>query len=236
MTSTIIKRLAFFPSFRKAIVDYALSNESLKNPDVKLRVVEVAFNSQSKPFRENLVPAFHDSNGKLYYKYPDYKNIPVKRLEQITKMQEVIKEGMKRGKGTYLADWIETGKLTIEKSKSPKADFAKLLYALEERSRLFDENLLLELLSLNYIREDENPNEFSESLHNDKITQITKDLKGKAGGLYDFFQQAGFKEFLPSGVGTGIDYEAFTKSSQLKIQQMTQELQKTTSLLNALKE
>ena len=171
MTSTLIRNLAFFPSFKRAIIDYA-------------------FGTQSKNYRENLEVAFYDSNRVVYYRYSDYKKMPIKRLEQITKMQEVIKEGMKRGKGTYLAEWIETGKLTIEKSKSPKADFAKLLYALEERSKLFDENLLIELAALTYIREDENPNEFSEAMHQEKINQIKKDLKSKAGGLYDFFQQA----------------------------------------------
>lgn len=162
--------------------------------------------------------------------------MPIKRLEQITKMQEVIKEGMKRGKGTYLAEWIETCELTIEKSKTPKADFGKMLYALKERSKLFDEDLLIELAALTYIRDDENPNEFSEALHQDKITQIKKDLKSKAGGLYGFFQQAGLKDYLPSDDGMDIDYEAFTKSSQAKIEKMNEELRKTTSLLSALKE
>lgn len=217
MTSTIISRLAYFPSFRKAIIDYA-------------------FNSQSKNYRENLEVAFYDSNRVVYYRYSDYKKMPVKRLEHITKMQEAVKEGMKRGKGTYLAEWIETGKLTIEKSKSPKADFAKLLYALEDRSKLFDEDLLIELACLTYIREDENPNEFSEALHQEKITQIKKDLKSKAGGLYDFFQQAGLKDFLPSDVGMASDYEQFTALMNTKIEKMNSELRKTTSLLNALRE
>jgi len=152
----------------------------------------------------------------------------------ITKMQEVIKEGMKRGDGTYLAEWIATGELTIEKSKTPKADFGKLLYALKERSKLFDENLLIELACLTYIREDENPNEFSEALHQEKISQIKKDLKSKAGGLYDFFQQAGLKDYLPSDDGMDFDYETFTNSSQTKIETMNKELLKTTSLLKEL--
>lgn len=217
MIHFLIKNLAFFPSFRKAIIDYA-------------------FGTQSKNYRENLEVAFYDSNRVVYYRYSDYKKMPIKRLEQITKMQEVIKEGMKRGKGTYLAEWIETGKLTIEKSKSPKADFAKLLYALEERSKLFDENLLIELAALTYIREDENPNEFSEAMHQEKINQIKKDLKSKAGGLYDFFQQAGLKDYLPSEDGMGTGYEEYTKLMSGKIEMMNQELRKTTSLLNALKE
>ena len=217
MTNGIIKRLAFFPSFRKAIIDYA-------------------FSTQSKNYRENLEVAFYDSNRVVYYRFSDYKKMPIKRLEMITKMQEVIKEGMKRGKGTYLAEWIETCEITIEKSKTPKADFGKLLYALKERSKLFDENLLIELACLTYIREDENPNEFSDELHQEKINQIKKDLKNKAGGLYDFFQQAGLKDYLPSDDGMELDYEAFTKSSQEKIEKMNSELRKTTSLLNALKE
>lgn len=217
MTNTIISRLAFIPSFRRAIIDYA-------------------FGSQSKAYRENLEIAFHDSNRKIYYRYSDYKKMPLKRLEQITKMQEVIREGMKRGKGTYLAEWIEKGKATIEQSKTPKADFGKLLYALEERSKLFDEDLLIELACLTYIREDENPHEFSETLHQEKINQIKKDLKLKAGGLYDFFQQAGLKDYLPSDVGTVLDYEEFTKVSRQKIERMNQELHKTSSLLSELKE
>lgn len=216
MTSTIIRNLAFFPSFRRAIIDYA-------------------FKSQSKDHREHLEVAFYDSNRVVYYRYSDFKKMPIKRLEMITKMQEVIKEGMKRGKGTYLAEWIEAGKLTIDKSKSPKADFAKLLYALEERSKLFDEDLLIELACLTYIREDENPFEFSESLHQEKISQVKKDLKEKAGGLYDFFQQLGYSDYLPSNDGTGLDYAEFTKSSQVKIQKMNEELHKTSLLLSELK-
>lgn len=217
MTESIIKRLVFFPSFRKAVIEYA-------------------FSSQSKSYKENLEVAFYDSKMMRYYRFIDFNKMPVKRLEMITKMQEVIKEGMKRDKGSYLDEWIGVAELTIEKSKTPKVDFGKLLHSLKERSKLFDENLLIELLCLTYIREDENPAEFSEVLHQEKIEQIKKDLSKKAGGLYDFFQQAGLKDFLPSVDGMEINYEQYTKSNLEKIAKLTQEMQRTSLLLQGLKE
>lgn len=217
MNNFIIKNLCYFPSFRKAVIEFA-------------------FNSQSKSYKENLQVAFYDSNMLRYYTFIDFKKMPLKRLEMITKMQEVVREGMKRNSGGYLKEWIETAELAIEKSKTPKVDFGRLLHSLKERSKLFDEDLLIELLAVSYIREDENPAEYSEVLHQEKITQFKKDLRSKAGGLFDFFTQAGLKDFLPSGVTTAIDYEEFTKSSKTKIEKMVSELQKTSLLLQGLKE
>lgn len=135
MNNFIIKNLCYFPSFRKAVIEFA-------------------FNSQSKSYKENLQVAFYDSNMLRYYTFIDFKKMPLKRLEMITKMQEVVREGMKRNSGGYLKEWIETAELAIEKSKTPKVDFGRLLHSLKERSKLFDEDLLIELLAVSYIREE----------------------------------------------------------------------------------
>lgn len=197
-------------------------------------MVDFVFSSQSKDYRENLELAFVDSKRQRYFRFINMNAIPVNRLEKIMKQEDIIREGMKRSKGTYLDMWLETAKQTIEKSKAIKNDMSLLIHSLEQRSKLFDEDLLLELLALTYIREDENPNVFSEKMHDEKIKQFKSDLSQKAGGLYDFFQQAGLKDYLPSDVGIATDYEAFMKQQTEKIAKLTQEIQRTSHLLAGL--
>lgn len=214
MIERIIKGIAYFPKFRKAIIEFA-------------------FKQQSPLYAENLEFAFIDSTGKRYSRFFDFKKMPMKRVEQMTKLQEAIRAGIKP---KDLTEWVKVAETVIEKSKNVKVEMSKLLYSLSERRKLFDEDLLIELAAVLYIREDENPNEFIETLHREKLSRIKNDLSNKDGGIYFFFQRAGLKDFMPSGIGTPQDYAEFTKQQMKKIQELNTEMQRTLSLLNAFKE
>ena len=139
--------------------------------------------------------------------------MPLALLEQLTILQLEVES---RIKGADLDEWIAHCKRIVSSGgRTSVADIGHMLGALEERRTiLLDPALMLEMAALLYIREDEDPTQYSKDLHAEKFKQFNEE---KAGGLYDFFLSAGLSRYLPSASFTPTEWEKFLKNQTHQI-------------------
>ena len=199
MRSIIIQILCVF-GFKKAIQDYA-------------------YQHQSKEYKQHMHFAFVDSNGKKYFYFKDLKYMPLAMLEQVEELQAQIAMKIKQ---KDLDEWVDAMKKLLNGTSPNKiTEAGYLLHALEERRTLLaDPVLLMNLACVLYVREDEMMNSvytYSEELHAEKVTQLTKD-KTKGGSLFDFFAQAGLTGYLPSASFTTQDFAKFCKLMKMEME------------------
>lgn len=208
MKQTIINLLARI-GFKKAIHQYCFAH-------------------QSKTYKENLEFAFTDSLNRKYFYFPDLKKMPLALLEKLNELQEQLNSKIP---GRDLDAWI----VCIEKalnSNSPNkiTDAGYWLGVLKDRrSVLFDPTLLTEIAALLYIREDENPCEYRKELHKEKFEMLWKDSQ-QGAKLYDFFQQAGLKGYLPSASITPVNYQEYLQDSMAKIEKFNSAVMRISTL------
>jgi hypothetical protein len=196
MTKHLIAFLAFI-GFRKAINEYALSHKS-------------------GGYKEHLVYAFSDSNGRRYFRFDNMKNMPLALLEKLNELQDQMTCKMP---SKDLDRWVECVEnvLNNDKNKNKVTDFGYWLGQLKERRTvLFEPTVLTEIAALLYIREDENPCFYNSDLHKEKFEMIWKDSR-EGGLLYDFFQQSGLSAYIPSGTITKENWSQYLEDTMKKV-------------------
>lgn len=177
MSKLFIRFLASI-GFAKAINEYALSHKS-------------------GTYKEHLVYAFTDSNGRRYFRFDNLKNMPLALLEKLNELQEQMTCKIP---ARDLDGWIECVEkaLNDEKKKDKITSVGYWLGVLKERREvLFEPTILTEIAALLYIREDENPCYYNSDLHKEKFEMLWNDSK-EGALLYDFFQQSGLNGYIPS--------------------------------------
>lgn len=196
MTAQIVKFLAWI-GFKQAIQDYC-------------------FKHQSKSYKDNMKYAFTDLNGKKYYYFPELRTMPLPLLEKLNELQEQLRSKMP---GTDLDNWIKAvEKVLNSDSKNKVTEFGYWIGVIKERRNiLYDPTVLTEIAALLYIREDENPCVYNSELHREKFTMLWEDTK-QGQHLYDFFQQAGLKAYIPSGSITKENWNEYLEQIMPKIQ------------------
>jgi hypothetical protein len=175
-TNHIIDSLARF-GFKQAIQDYV-------------------FKHQSKSYQDNMALAFIDSKNRKYFSFPDLKQLPLPLLEKLNELQEQL---TCKVPGRDLDKWIENVELLLNGNDANK--LTKLGHWIEvlkaRREILFEPTILMEIAALLYIREDEQPAVYNAAIHKEKFELLWNDSQ-KGGKLYDFFQQAGLSQYIPS--------------------------------------
>jgi len=214
MYRTIINILARI-GFKEAIHDYC-------------------YRHQSKSYKEYMEFAFTDSHGRKYFYFPDLKRLPLPLHEKLLELQEQLNCKLP---GRDLDSWVGKVEETLNSnSKTKLTDVSYWLGVLKDRRTiLFDPTLLMEIAALLYIREDENPSVYNRQLHKEKFELLWKDSQ-EGGTLYDFFQQAGLRGYIPSGVTTPIDYQKFLAESKQKIQDFNSALSRISTFASAVKD
>lgn len=182
----------------------------------KQAIHDYCFSHQSKTYKENMEFAFTDSQNRKYFYFPDLKRLPLPLLEKLNELQEQLNSKIP---GRDLDSWIKKVEEVLNGSSANKiTDTGYWLGVLKDRrSILFDPTLLTEIAALLYIREDENPCVYNKELHKEKFELLWKDSQ-QGMKLYDFFQQAGLKGYLPSGVITPQNWEQYLQESMAKIE------------------
>lgn len=208
MTKTIINLLAKL-GFKEAIHDYCFSH-------------------QSKTYKENMEFAFTDSLNRKYFAFPDLKKLPLPLLEKLNELQEQLTSKIP---GRDLDSWIGKVEEVLNGNSEKKVtDTGYWLGVLKERrSILFDPTLLTEIAALLYIREDENPCVYNKEIHKEKFELLWNDSQ-KGMKLYDFFQQAGLKGYIPSGNITPVNWEQYLQESMEKIEKFNSAVTRISTL------
>ena len=182
----------------------------------KEAIHDYCFSHQSKTYKENMEFVFTDSQNRKYFAFPDLKKLPLPLLEKLNELQEQLTSKIP---GRDLDSWIvKVEEVLNGHSEKKVTDTGYWLGVLKERrSILFDPTLLTEIAALLYIREDENPCVYNKELHKEKFELLWSDSQ-EGMKLYDFFQQAGLKGYIPSGNITQVNWEQYLQESMEKIE------------------
>lgn len=194
------------------------------------KVIEIVMKDQRKPLGfEHLEYRFMDSNGKKYYGF--HKDYPLStprfgkmRDFMMWMVQGVNPEEFEGIINTINKSWVET-----LKSGKNHARVGLLVEELRMRMRMtLHEDLLYQFMACQWIREDESPEKFDESIQNEKVAQFKKDTE--SGNTYFFFRQPELKQLSVLWNLSPEEWEAYWAESNQKIA-WTKEALKTISYL-----
>jgi len=177
------------------------------------------FERQSKPVgKEKMELMFVDSNGKRYYKYIDDLDIPAERWGHINRLYQELGNCISGDELELFINAMDKElNPEVESGERKKIDIGKIIVLVKEmkmrKEMLLHPDLMIEIVSSHYIREDENAAVWDEELHREKCKQFQKD---KGGGLRDFFQDAGLTVLMPFLRLSENDWKAYTEKSAKK--------------------
>lgn len=128
--------------------------------------------------------AFLDLNGKKYYSFPETLALPLERLGKIQEFLQWITSGLT---GDTL-EWLctEMDKILSDGLKHGKnaGKLGMIITEIRERKNMaIPVELMYNLLAVQIIREDENPETFNNQIHMEKIVAL-KELNDQEGGFF----------------------------------------------------
>ena len=136
---------------------------------------------------ENLEFRFNDSNGKIYYGFPDSLPLPIERWGKARDFLSWMAIGLSPEEFTELIEAAE--KNWVSHLKTGK-NAARVGYIFEElktrRNNVLHTELLYNYLAIQLVREDEDPVVFNNEIHLEKVEQFKKETS--KGNHYFFFQ------------------------------------------------
>lgn len=184
----------------------------------KPQFLKLAFCEQGKPKDlSSFEFAFIDTEGNRYFRPIDLTNsFSQLRLSKLTELAQELESAITGNElRRFLISLLE---LYNSEDKHRHTKIGAILQEMSERdSNILREDIIIELISAFNIREDESLTIFDEDIHQQKITQLTKDIQA-GGGLYDFFQLSGLKTFIPFLDMPQKELEAYITQSKAKIE------------------
>lgn len=172
------------------------------------------FDEQGKPPSFDLLETiFVDSNGKQYYRYKDDFDIPILRKGKLEQLIKELNYGISKDEMTLFLDAMEKA---LNKGQADVSKIGFLVTQMRERKEiLIHPEILFEMVTTLYIREDENPTLIDEEIHADKFQQLKKDSQG---GLYDFFYTAGLQKYIPYLTKLEDDWSLYLVKAQRELE------------------
>lgn len=193
---------------------------------------DLAFNRQSKPIEKyKLDWCFIDSNGKRYYKFIDDMEMPVERYGQIQRLLVELSNCISGPElKIFLTKIMEHLDPGAEEGERKKIRIGEAIHLVQEmllrEDLLLHPEIMMEIISASYIREDENPAKWDEELHQEKVAQFRKDSKT---GLYDFFHKPGLAVLIPFAKLSEVEWLKYWAKSGVKIKAMKRFLSESKS-------
>ena len=184
--------------------------------------VDKAFNKQGKPIdKTKLEWMFIDSKGRRYYKFIDDMDIPIVRKGQLQKLVMELSNCISGNELIRFLDAMDNMLNPPEADVQIKINIGRLNVLVSEmkmrKEVLIHPDIMMEIVAAHYIREDENPGDWDEELHREKVKQFEIDSKG---GLYDFFYKASLPELIPFLKYTEVDWNIYMAKAKKSIQVM----------------
>lgn len=138
---------------------------------------------RSKPKFEEMVPAFTDDEGRNYYRFDKELAIPFERNAQVTTFMTYMGLGLS---GDEFKILIDTMLESIHKGLTDPKEAAKvstIALQMEQRiQRTVPVDLLINLLSVQLVREDESISTFNQAIHDEKCQYFKDHIED-----YEFF-------------------------------------------------
>ncbi len=176
--------------------------------------LKFAFDEQSKPVDfNNLETIFLDSNGKKYFRYKDDFDIPILRKGKLEQLIKELGYGISKDELTMFLDAMEKA---LDKGQADVAKIGFIITEMRDRKDiLIHPDILFEMVTTLYIREDENPAVIDEEIHAEKYEQLKKDSQG---GLYDFFYTAGLTTYIPYLTKLKDDWNLYLEKARAELE------------------
>jgi hypothetical protein len=172
------------------------------------KIVEAYLNSTPRSIKkEGLVPIGLDSEGNRYYSWEDLESIPKARVNQLQNF--AIFDDLKMTVDNLFDltnKIIEINqKLASNKNEKSKARLHAQIGALasEMQWRTQEDtplDIILNIASVLAVREDEDPNQFKQTIHEEKVKQLSKEEKD---GNFFFLTHEVFGALKPSLIMSG---------------------------------
>lgn len=167
--------------------------------------------------KNNLEYRFHDSNGKIYYGFPESLPLPLERWGKMKDFLMYMNIGISLDEYTALIDVAEKNWLSFIKTGKNASKVGYIFQELRNRSRMiFHTELLYNFLAVQLIREDEDVAIFNNEIHNEKVNQFKKECAN--GQHYFFFQKPELKKLHEFSNFTKEQWLEYWKESE--VQQM----------------
>jgi hypothetical protein len=178
---------------------------------------------QSNPLtHSHLEKWFLSVDGQQFYKFPKHMSLPLPRLGVLKGFYTWLSSGIS---GTEFEKVIDSMDKILSDGIGQTGTAAKLgvlIEHLKERMKMvFHSELLINIIAVQAIREDENPTQYNNQIHLEKVNQM-KELIEK-DGAYPFFHQ--------SQLITPID---FTKLTQIELTTLYHESKAMEASLNPI--
>ena len=166
---------------------------------------------QNKPTKlSQLIYAFTDSTGNKYYHFPEHISLPLDRFGKMMEFLTLISSRLTLENLGLLCDKaLEIIQDGIGKEKNA-AKVAALIYQLKERKDwLVPHQLVYDVLCLQYIREDELPDTFSNEIHMQKVDCFMNEICHNSF----FLQMPELKKLLNSTIMSESEWTEYCRKS-----------------------
>lgn len=200
------------------------------------KVIEIVMKDQRKPLGfEHLEYRFMDSNGKKYYGFHKDYPISAPRFGIMRDFLMWMVQGVSPEEQEQLIDLANKSWLETLKSGKNHQRVGLILEEMRLRMRMtLHTDLLYQFMACQWIREDESPEKFDESIQNEKVAQFKKDTA--EGNTYFFFRQPELKQLSVLWNLSPEEWEAYWKESNQKIAWTKEALKVISSLIESDKE
>ncbi len=169
-------------------------------PELEKKIYAGIESSRKVGWKDKCEFLFHHE-GHDYYKYKSAENVHIKRFEQSSANLLLLSARLDHDELKKLAS---IGKKAMEKAMNSVQQSNRIegvstaLWVFEElelrrNTLMFHPDIMVELLALNIIRDDEDPKEIDEAIHESK-----KLLFKTKGPEMPFFVEASLREYLPN--------------------------------------
>lgn len=199
-------------------------------------VIEMVMKDQRKPLGfEHLQYRFMDSNGKKYYGFHKDYPLSTPRFGMMRDFMMWMVQGVSPEEFDGIIKVAEKSWVETLKSGKNHQRVGLLLEELRTRMRMtMHTDLLYQFMACQWIREDESPEKFDESIQNEKVAQFKKDTE--SGNTYFFFHQPELKQLSVLWNLSPEEWETYWKESNQKIAWTKEALKAISSLIESDKE
>lgn len=165
----------FFNEHREAILGLLREEQNSKNPYTKLQ------------------HCYTDLNGMHYYIFPDGMSLPIERTGKLQDFYMYINTGMSATEWHKAIDVIDEALYKgLANTKVAGTIGAQNKVLKDMIGMVFHTELIYNMVAVQMIREDEQPFEFSQPIHEEKVAQFK--LESKNNSTYFFFQTLPIKD------------------------------------------
>lgn len=172
---------------------------------------------EKKPLtHSSLILRYSDQKGKKYYGFQRAVDICLERLGKIKDYHTCIVKGLTGEEDEKIDDAIADAVMNLPtKEKIGIAVGAILAEKQSRREMSMHTEIFYNLVAVQLIREDENPEKFDEEMQQQKVDQFKADTK--TGGTYGFFfRMPEFKKYFALLNMSPLEWEASWQDSQMK--------------------